>query len=195
MNEDIFTLLSFNAKHHCWSRETREYDASHLKIHLLTSYPVIGKTDLYTVASIYGMKSDVKTFLTKLKNSVNVKKIISTSQYYDNFNKNTVDTLLEFIVSYSDTITTTVSNFNPLSFNVNIFNGIEQWNVYFVNPKRYQIGHLLKSLDSNFDINNSSVKKVSNVDLYRAPDKFYLNMGEVKFIEFLMESGFFKSPR
>ncbi len=195
MEEDIFTLLSFTAEHNCWSNMTRNSNREQLYVRILTSYPIIGEEKLFTAISVYGIKEDVKEFIVKLKDANNVSKIISTSQFYDIRSQKTNNLLVQFIVDSENTITSVVSLSKPISFTVKIFEGIEQWNVYFSNPMKYQVSRLVKTLKSNFLIKHYLTRPVSIGYLYEAPNKFYISLEEAKFIGFLLKHGFFDSPR
>ena len=83
MHNDKFILLTFIAKHNCWSNITKDIDKSNLYVRILTSYPVTGKQELFTAISVYGMKDFVGDFILKLRNANNVNKIISISPLYD----------------------------------------------------------------------------------------------------------------
>lgn len=195
MDEDVFTLLSFTAEHNCWSRITKNSNREQLYVRILTSYPIIGKEELFTAISVYGIKENVKEFLNGLKNANNVNKIISTSPFYDIRSQKTDNLLVQFIVNSENTITSAVSMSKPISFTVKIFEGIEQWNVYFNNPLKYQVSHLVKALKSSFLIKHYLTRSVSIGSLYEAPNKFYLSADEAKFIAYLLKHGFFVSPR
>ena len=195
MDEDIFTLLSFTAEHNCWSRLTKDSNREQLYVRILTSYPIIGKEELFTAISVYGIKESVKEFLGRLKNASNVSKVISTSQFYDIRSQKTDNLLVQFIVNSENTITSTVSLSKPISFTVKIFEGIEQWNVYFSKPLKYQVSRLVRTLKSSFTIRQYLISSVSIGSLYEAPNKFYLSSEEAKFIAFLLKHGFFESPR
>jgi predicted DNA binding protein len=195
MHNDKFILLTFIAKHNCWSNITKDIDKSNLYVRILTSYPVTGKQELFTAISVYGMKDFVGDFILKLRNANNVNKIISISPLYDIHSSITDNLLIQFVVDSKDTITNIVSASKPISFTVKIFNGVEYWNVYFWNPMKYQVSHLMKILKSKFDIMEYSIIDAYKGYLYEAPNKFFMTEAEINFINILLRNGFFDSPR